>query len=149
WEGRQFTDVLDPSKASAREKFVERLAEAWDIGDLDSLKGVKALLVEKAQEADELAEQAAQEAAEQAAQEANDAAAPDEPADKSAKALEETPKDIIAAAQAFLMNPDLMEELAADFEKLGIAGETPLAQTIYIVGTSRLLDEPLGATTKS
>jgi hypothetical protein len=149
WADRQFTDKVDTSKASAREKFVERLAEEWDIDDVGKLKNVKALLVEKAQEADELAEQAAQEAAEQAAQEAADEAISDEPENKSAKALEATPEDVKAAAEAFLNNPNLMEELAADFEKLGIAGETRLAQTVYVVGTSRKLPEPLGASTKS
>jgi hypothetical protein len=62
WGDREFTDVLDPSRASAREKFVERLAEEWGIDALEQLKHIKTLICEKAQEADALAAQLAQEA---------------------------------------------------------------------------------------
>jgi len=132
----EFTDVLDTSKASAREKFIVRLSKKWGI-DLAELQDLDDLLVQRAQDADALAEQAAEQAAE-------------EPAiDKTAKALKGTDKKVIKAAKAFLKNPKLMDELAEDFKKLAIAGETDLAKTEYIVGTSRLLERPLGASVKS
>jgi hypothetical protein len=59
----EYTDVLDPFKAIARDRYVEHLATEWDIEDSDQLKHVKRLLVERAEEADALAERAAAAAA--------------------------------------------------------------------------------------
>src|SRR5262245_52639901 len=83
--------------------------------DLEGLKHVKGLLVEKANAADAQAEQEAREAAERAA--------PSSVEDQSAAALERTPTEVIAGAEAFLNNPNMMRELAEDFQKLGVAGE--------------------------
>ena len=40
---------------------------------------------------------------------------------------------------------NLIEEVVADFEQLGIVGERNLALAVYLVGTSRMLDKPLSA----
>jgi hypothetical protein len=135
-----FTDILDPFKASARDKFVARLAEEWDC-EPEELKGVKKSLAQKAEEADDQAAQEAQEAAEDLANAAEE--------NESEKELKATPKEVRAAAEAFLQNPKMMDELAEDLKKLGIAGELQLATTIYVVATSRLLDEPLSASVKA
>ena len=42
-----------------------------------------------------------------------------------------------------------MDELADDLKTLGIAGETQLATTEYVICTSRMLDKPLGGSVKS
>jgi hypothetical protein len=49
------------------------------------------------------------------------------------------------AAKAMAHDPRLIERIAEDCGALGIVGERELAQTIYVVGTSRLLDKPLSA----
>lgn len=132
---KEFTDTFDPFKASAREKFIGRLADKFHRKEED-LAFVDDLLVQKAKDADALAEQAADEAA----------VAKVSPA---AKALAETPKEVLEAAEAFLENPDLMGELDEDVAALGVAGESLLARTVYVVLTSRLLDTPLSGSTRA
>lgn len=61
----------------------------------------------------------------------------------AAAALDETPEDVVAAAEAMLRSPDLLDRLAVDLADAGIAGERRLAVLTYLVGTSRLLDKPL------
>jgi hypothetical protein len=142
WGDREeFIDVLDPFRAAAREKYVRRLAEAWKV-EPDRLRHIKKLLVAKAKAADDLADQAAPQRAEEDAEAGAQA-------DPSARALEETPEEVREAAEAFLKNPKMMDELAKDFEKLGMAGETEFATTEYIIATSRLLDRPLGGSVKA
>jgi hypothetical protein len=51
--------------------------------------------------------------------------------------------DIKDAAFKMLLNPDITEEIKQDFAKIGIVGEQNLALTLYLAGTSRLLDRPL------
>ena len=84
-----------------------------------------------------------------AAEEAASRSGPERAEDRSARALEATSPEIVDSAKAFLRNPDLMGELGDDLQKLGIAGENPLATTEYLIGTSRLLDKPLGGSVKA
>lgn len=58
-------------------------------------------------------------------------------------ALDETPHDIKAEAEAMLAAPDLLERVAADLVDVGIAGERELAGIVFLTGVSRLLDRPL------
>ncbi len=58
-------------------------------------------------------------------------------------ALEETPHDVKADAEAMLAAPDLMDRLAVDLVDVGIAGERELATICYMTGVSRLLEKPL------
>lgn len=57
--------------------------------------------------------------------------------------LAETPPDILEEALALLRDPSLINRIVADFELMGIVGETELSLTTYIMGTSRLLPKPL------
>jgi hypothetical protein len=50
--------------------------------------------------------------------------------------------------QSLAMHADILDEFAADLRKEGIAGEEKTAKIIYLVVTSRLLDEPLSAVIK-
>jgi hypothetical protein len=133
----QFTDVFDTSKASSREKFAARLRKKWDVGASD-LDGIDELLAQAAEQADEEAEEAAKKGAAKA-----------KGADASQKALEETPEEIKEAAEAFLSNPDLMDELAEDMERLGIVGERQLSKMLYLVMTSRKLKRPVAASVRA
>ena len=59
--------------------------------------------------------------------------------------LAETPVEFITKAKEDLRRPDLFEVISRDIEALGIAGESELALLLYIVMTSRKLDNPLSA----
>jgi hypothetical protein len=136
-----FHDTLNISRASARDKFFKGVKDRLNFTDADGLKALEQELYKKAEEADSQAEQAARDEA----ADVESAAA----TDASVRALEETPREAKAKAMAWLKSPDLMEELAADLETIGIVGEKNLALTMYLIGTSRLLDWPLSGTVKA
>ena len=121
---KAFTDTINPFKASAREGFAKRVAEHFAIDNPDLMADLRDRLVEYANEADATAEQLARKAG-----------AATDSADRSAKALADAPAEDIAAAEAFLRNPALIAELESDLENLGIAGETELGLTLYLIGT--------------
>ena len=55
------------------------------------------------------------------------------------------PDDIKSEAEAMLNAPDLMKRIVADVHRLGVAGEDDLIETVYLIGTSRLLPKPMAA----
>ena len=59
--------------------------------------------------------------------------------------LAATPEPVRAEAVAMLRAPNLMEQIVRDVAALGVAGEEALTATLYLIGTSRLLDKPLAA----
>ncbi|MCH8880046.1 MAG: hypothetical protein IID34_09200 [Planctomycetes bacterium] len=64
--------------------------------------------------------------------------------DKQAEqALAETPDAIRSEAEDMLADPNLIDLVLADIETCGVVGEQEFALTIYLLGTSRLLDNPL------
>lgn len=68
-----------------------------------------------------------------------------DPLAESREALAKMPAEIVAEAEAMLRDPNLLERVLEDIGAMGVAGERPLALTLYLVGTSRLLDRPLAA----
>ena len=135
---KAFTDTINPFKASAREGFTKRVAEHFAIDDPDYMAELRVRVVEKAKDADATAEQ-----------HAHEAGAAIDNVDRSAKALADASAEDITAAEEFLKNPDLMDELGSDLGKLGIAGEIELGQTLYLIAVSRKLHKPLGSSVKS
>jgi len=62
--------------------------------------------------------------------------------------LHEWAEDLVKGPQTareLLYDPDLFRFLLADFEKAGLVGEKRNALAIYIIGTSRFLEEPMTA----
>jgi len=55
------------------------------------------------------------------------------------------PAEVVSQAEALLLSHNLIREISAGFQQIGIVGECDLALTIYLVGVSRLLKKPLGA----
>lgn len=55
------------------------------------------------------------------------------------------PEHLQKQALERLRSKSLVSDLLADFARIGIAGEETLALSVYLVGTSRLLDRPLAA----
>ena len=59
--------------------------------------------------------------------------------------LKRIPSEVIEEAEAMLADPNLMKIIQEDIAMIGVVGEERLALTIYVVGTSRLLSQPLAA----
>jgi hypothetical protein len=59
--------------------------------------------------------------------------------------LAKMPESVRAEARTLLDAPNLMQRVVADIGALGVAGEKELAATVYLIGTSRLLPNPLAA----
>ncbi len=66
----------------------------------------------------------------------------DERADKLLKSM---PEAVVVEAAEMLAAPDLVDRILADVAALGVVGERDLVLTVYLLGTSRLLDSPLAA----
>ncbi|MEQ9454675.1 MAG: hypothetical protein RLN76_08825 [Phycisphaeraceae bacterium] len=64
---------------------------------------------------------------------------------KRRQLLDETPDHIKAEAEQMLTSASLLDEVCWDAEQLGVAGERELVQTLYLVGTSRVLERPINA----
>jgi len=54
-------------------------------------------------------------------------------------------EDICKEAEVILADPMLIKKVIDDVAALGVAGERELIATIYLIGISRLLDQPLAA----
>lgn len=115
-------DKLDLSKAKHRETFAKAVCGGRPGIKRDALDA-------------ELLKLAADVAGKAEAKDNADDSAPD----RLATMLE----SIRAEARAMLENPDLLKRVVDDVGILGVAGEKELAATLYLVGTSRLLDRPL------
>ena len=63
----------------------------------------------------------------------------------ASQTTEEPPVEVRQAAEAFLHNPSMFEELVGDLWQLDLVGEQELGVGIYLVGVSCLLPKPLGA----
>ena len=59
--------------------------------------------------------------------------------------LAATEPEILAEAERMAHNPELLREVYDDLRTLGIVGEAELALTIWLVGVSRVLPEPMAA----
>ena len=59
------------------------------------------------------------------------------------KLLEQTSNRVIGKAREMLESPDLVNLILEDIERMGVAGEETLSLLTYLVGTSRLLNDPL------
>ena len=68
----------------------------------------------------------------------------DKPPD-SKSLLSAMPKTVRQEARKMLNASDLMDRVIDDIGRLGVAGEEKLSATTYLIGTSRLLPEPLAA----
>lgn len=86
------------------------------------------------------AEQAAADAASQNSAEGAPAEAPSNP---NIEWLAKLPPEAREAAERMLATPDMFSEIMADISTIGIAGEQDLAMTVFLIGVSRLLKNPL------
>ena len=123
------TDTVDLAKKTKRDEYAARLADEHGIPAED----VQAQLLRAASER----------SAENAPQ--TDAAPPDDLAEQTRTALEQTDPAVLEEAARLLEDPALIDRIGNDIEAAGVAGEDDLRLTLYLVGTSRLLPRPLAA----
>jgi len=121
------SDRLNPDSVRRRGQFIGQLAAKLGCKPTD-LSGLDSSIIAAANT--------------QAHRDADQSKAPD--AARAQEPAESDPK-ILEAAERFLNCPHKFDELRSDFETVGIVGEADLATTVYLVGTSRLLDKPLAA----
>jgi DNA polymerase len=67
------------------------------------------------------------------------------PQARPSRFLLKMPQDIRDEAEAMLMDPNLLDRIAEDIATLGVAGEKDLVQSVYLIGTSRIQDQPVSA----
>jgi hypothetical protein len=147
-EGRTVAcDRGDLNDARELQKLAGRLAGKLDV---DSNRLGRKLEAEWHRVLDRLRVQ--QQEDEERRQELEKQNAEDQPAesvdDRAERLLREMPPQVRQDAKAYLRDPNLVERISDDIEHLGVAGEKRLALSLYLVGTSRLLDRPLGAIIK-
>jgi hypothetical protein len=153
-EGKQYTDTLNPDDAGQREALLETVVrlhlglgageEAEDrvrplVEELDQKMQHQRREERKRQEQAAAAEEARQQEA---------AAGPEDINAQARRLFAEMPAEVRRSARDRLHSPDLIEQVAKDAETIGIAGETDLVVTLYLVGTSRLLLRPASSIVK-
>jgi hypothetical protein len=133
------TDRADIATAAERKKVVNRIAAALGV------KGKERAALHSGFEAhcNELANRRREQKEREAALAVMPPPAPEPPEAESERLLKETPPDVIRAAEELLRDPDLLGTICDDIEALGVAGEWRLAPSVYLVGTSRKLPNPL------
>jgi hypothetical protein len=134
-------DKFDLSKCQSRGKFIDSICA--DRPGIDR-KQASHVLMEQASHV--LMEQASEFARRQAEMES------EPPTPESAELLAKMPQPVRDEARAMLEADDglgFMGRVLQDICALGVAGEQALATAIYLIGTSRLLAEPLGAIIQS
>lgn len=133
WRGEVavFSDEFNPATTTGRKRFLRGLREKVPAleGDEDERQRIDDALVQIAAERHE----------------GDDGAAPDAEMPDVEKLLAEMPQEARADATAMLQDPELIARVIEDIAELGVAGEHELVATLYLVGTSRLLERPAAA----
>jgi hypothetical protein len=126
WAGELvYIDTLDTNSAKARGRFAKELRKKVPEASLEVIEAEFLRLAGIAPSGDGQAEK------------------PAEPKEVDATPLNEMPQDIRDEAQAMLADPLLIKRVLDDVATLGVAGERELVATVYLIGVSRLLTQPL------
>ena len=129
-------DRLNPQSAQARKRFRGALTEAIPALDEAALQDIEERLVALASEGPP---------------KRTDGAGPSDAEllarhdQKVETLLGETSTDVLQAASELLNDPKLIDRIVRDVHSLGVAGEATLVPLLYLLGTSRLLAQPLAA----
>ena len=118
------TDTVNVSSASARAKYIEQIAKKYPALDMPEQQE---RIEEKLLSIDD------------AIANADVPSATGDDVDP----LDSMRSDDRAAALGMLRSPTLIQDVVDDIARLGVAGEKQLAATVYVIGTSRLLEKPL------
>jgi hypothetical protein len=128
-EGVVECDEVDLGKANKRYEFAKRIAAKTGVSVEAVDAQLLAILSARAAPPPDRPEQPAG----------------DDLAEQTQEALKATDPAIIEEAEKMLESRDLIEQIGKDLEAVGVAGENALRLTLYLLGTSRLLDRPLAA----
>ena len=134
----RYSHEFNTFNADRRRQFIVGLARRLNV-DRAVLDSLDQRIMDEAIAADNAAhEAAAREAAERQAVES-----------QGRDPLAGVPAETIQAAEDFLANPRMFDELRRDFSLIGIVGEILLSLTIYLICVSRKLSRPLSACVQS
>ena len=122
-------DTIDLAKTSKRTEFAQRIAEAHGVAVDDVEAELLRIMSERTAPNDPPA----------------DTGPTDDLAEQTRAALESTDPEVLAEAEKLLEDPSLIDRIGEDIEAAGVAGESELRLTLYLIGTSRLLPRPLAA----
>jgi hypothetical protein len=141
------TDCRDLMSCEERDKAARELSEKLQRRGFERTKDQVLAQLEKSWfgHVQERERERAAEAAAKAAAEAAKAAGDEDPEAPGRRLLDETPKAVLAEAEALLRHPDLFDRVSDDIAARGVAGERDLAATLYLTYTSRKLERPLSA----
>jgi len=121
------TETVDLANPTKRQKFAEKISAATGASVAEIADELLAISVERSKQ-----------------DEPPQPPPPDDDlAERTRHAIEQTPPEVLADAEALLAAPDLIARISADIEAAGVAGEEDLRLTLYLIGTSRLLARPL------
>lgn len=124
--GPLHSDTLDIASSKKRKQFVETVKDAYE--------GIPSEPLEQA-----ILEKVAEMLA------ARESAGEETETDPGENPLKDTPQHTKDAALEMLKSTDLFGRISADIAAVGVAGEENLALMLYVIMTSRLLDQPLSA----
>ncbi len=125
----KMADKVDIASEKARDEFLDRVQNRFaGIGDQER-RAIEAKLIDTLEGSGKAPEAGT-----------NEIEQPD-----SAHLLAEMPEDVRQEAEEMLEDPMLLKRVINDVARLGVAGERELVAAIHLVGTSRLLDQPLAA----
>lgn len=127
YQGDAYTEKMDVAKSVHREKVATSICTRWPaLERQDVLRELDRVATQLANHKD------------------SEAMAVAEMHDPQ-KLLAAMPDSTRKEALSMLRAPDLFNQVLADIAAMGVAGESDLTGTVYIVGTSRLLESPLAA----
>jgi len=121
------TETVDLANPAKRQKFAEKISNATGATVAEIADELLAISIDRSKR-DKPPQSPATE---------------DDLAERTHHAIETTPPEVLADAEALLAAPDLIARISADIEAAGVAGEEDLRLTLYLIGTSRLLARPL------
>jgi hypothetical protein len=137
-----FTDRRDLASVEGRRKAAKDLCRGLRGKGIERAPDeMEKLLETKWNEALEAREREAAAAAAAAAAAPPSAAAEDVDGEAE-RLLAGMPEGVRAEASAVLHGPELLKRVVTDIDSRGVAGETELGATLYLVGISRLLSRP-------
>ena len=126
----RFCDSINLLSAKARGGFMERVAEKFP--------GLDAVAI-----GDQLETLAAEQGAKESESKPPKVSRAMVPPVDRRKLADEMPADVRQVAVDMLKADNLLEQLLADVAAMGVTGERKLAATVYLIGTSRMLDKPV------
>lgn len=118
-----FTDRIDLHSARARRSFANQASERLNLQSAQIEEHLEAMMEELEKQSSDVS--------------------------GKSSVKDEISHDEKEEAMRLLQDPNLLDRMASDLDKLGYVGEAINKKILYLVGTSRLLDKPISAIVRS